>query len=162
MTSRRSNSLHATAGSRFNRSFFPGMRAIQEDLCWRVVYLWYFNGCVSAEIADTLFISTSTVKRVLGRFKRNECIYLDHRRRAPRQDKRLLRGDLEILRRLVEDDASMYLDEIQHELRTRTGRNISLPTICRCLRHELRITRKLLTARVRGVRTQESGFRREM
>lgn len=123
------------------------MRAIQEDLCWRVVYMWYFNGCARAEIADTLFLSQSTVKRVLQRFNNGERIYLDDKRRGPRQDKRLLPGDVEVLKRLLEEDASMYLDELQHALRTRTGRSISLPTICRCLRHELRITRKLLTKR---------------
>jgi Fe2+ or Zn2+ uptake regulation protein len=106
--------------------------------------MWYLNHDSAVDIARLLFLSKSTVNRVRNRFDAGLCVTGDSARaRRRRRDLRLNQHDLGVLQVLVQGEASMYLDELADALHAQTGTRASLPTICRALRHQLQITRKL-------------------
>ncbi|GET01885.1 homeodomain-like protein [Rhizophagus clarus] len=72
-------------------------RAFSEDLKWRIVFL-YYNGHNCKKIAELLYISKTTVKKVLQ-------IYM--------------RWGAVILQELVKDKIDWYLDELVGELEVR-------------------------------------------
>jgi transposase len=115
------------------------------DLLWRVLFMWYLDEIAADEIARLLFLSRTTVYRVRDRFNRGLCVTGDSpfaRRR--RRDRKLSQQDLGVLQVLVQGEASLYLDELADALHAQTGTRASLPTICRALRHQLQITRKMV------------------
>jgi transposase len=119
------------------------------DILWRVVYSWYFYALRPEEISRSLFVSLSKVYRVIRRFRENQPIIIINRpaNRRQRRDKRLQINDLRVLTGLVESEAAIYLDELADALQGATGTVVSLPMLCRALRHQLKITRKMLHKR---------------
>ena len=117
------------------------------DLLWRVVFLWYLHRVAADAIAYSLFISRSTVYRVIERFVRGEPVegtarFLGLQGRKVRSDRKLSARDRGVLKELINGEASIYLDELADALARRTGTRVSLPTICRALRSGLHYTRK--------------------
>jgi hypothetical protein len=126
------------------------------DLLWRVVFLWYLHHYSANRIVATLFLSRSTVYRVINRFNTDRSVTgpAHHRGvRVVRRDKRLSDHDNNVLAALVLSEASIYLDELADALHARTGTRASMPTICRALRHEMRITRKRVRDAARTLTT---------
>mmetsp|Transcript_34176 Transcript_34176/g.54778 ORF Transcript_34176/g.54778 Transcript_34176/m.54778 type:complete len:330 (-) Transcript_34176:968-1957(-) len=118
------------------------------DLLWVAVYLWYFDDRTPYEISQNLFMSVSTVRRVIARFKAD----LPLRRLEPRQrrcDTRYEHAELMALKALVQNNATLYLDELRDAVHRRTGTWASLSTVCRALKNQLHITRKMLHKRAR-------------
>lgn len=116
------------------------------DLLWRAVFLWYYDDLPVFKIAETLRISESTVKRVLRRFRTNQPLVPETRWKK-RSDKKMGAAELLALANLVQENATLYLDELRDAIHRRTGTRLSLPTVCRALVHELHITRKMLHKR---------------
>lgn len=48
--------------------------AYSTDLKWRIVYLYHNNGFSKKQIAQTLYMSTYTVKKVLRIYKKWGCV----------------------------------------------------------------------------------------
>ena len=119
------------------------------DLLWRVVFLFCFHHRNPKQISETLFLSESTVYRVLKRFRLDRDVRSpgDIAGHAPRNDKKLSLADLYALNELVIVNPTVYLDELRTALINKTGTSVSLPTICRALRHQLLITRKMVSRR---------------
>jgi hypothetical protein len=61
------------------------------------------------------------------------------------------------VRKYAEAHPCFFLEELQDELKIEFPdlKNISIPTICRALRHDMGLTRKVLTKRAKEIRPQE-------
>ena len=113
-------------------------RSYDDDLCWRIVYQSVINGKSVKDISDNLFLSQSTVYRILNRFERTGNVSPD----LPTPKSRCLHDhDIFIIVQLLSERPSCYLREIQHELLQITGTIASMATICRDLKR-LGFTRK--------------------
>ena len=110
-----------------------------EDLRWRVVYLYndYFS---ITDIANTLYISKSSVIRIINLYKKWACV-TNPFKGIPGKRKLFSRGDMYILQSLVKDKVNWYLDELVCEMENLTGKRASISTLWRSL-HYLGITRK--------------------
>ncbi|CAG8770601.1 11687_t:CDS:1, partial [Cetraspora pellucida] len=76
-------------------------KALSEDLRWRVVY-HRADGCNEQEIAEILYISQSSVSRILQTY--NKWKHIVNPFKAPRGRRKLFSGEeLKILKNLVKE-----------------------------------------------------------
>ena len=110
-----------------------------EDLRWRVVY--FYNDYFSiTDIANTLYISKSSVIKIINLYKKWTCV-TNSFKGIPGRRKLFSRGDMYILQSLIKDKVNWYLDELVCEMENLTGKRASISTLWRSL-HYLGITRK--------------------
>ncbi len=114
-------------------------REFSEDLWWRIVYL-YINGLSIIDIANILYISKSSVIRIISLYKKWVCV-TNLFKGIPGKKKLFSRGDMYMLQNLIRDKVNWYLDELVYEMKNFTGKRVSISTFWRSL-HYLEITRK--------------------
>lgn len=117
-------------------------RELSQDLRWRVVYL-QVDGHNEHEIAELLYISKSTVVRILKTY--NKWGDVVNPFKVPRGRRKLFSGEeLNILKNLVKEKVDWYLDELLYEMENLTGKRASVSTLWRSLKY-LKITHKKVT-----------------
>ncbi|RGB22434.1 hypothetical protein C1646_776107 [Rhizophagus diaphanus] len=94
--------------------------AFSEDLKWRIVFL-YYNGHNCEKIAELLYISKTTIKKVLQIYMRWDAV-VDLWKKPLERNKTLTQDDMKILQELVKDKIDWYLDELVGELELRIGK----------------------------------------
>lgn len=111
------------------------------DLRWRIVWLKIVEGMSSVSIASLMNISERTVRRYVTKFYQTGDIQPKEHRNGPQA----LLGDFEkiILVRLLSENPSIYLYELQQELERMFGVSISVSTICKTVR-SMGFTRKAI------------------
>ena len=114
-------------------------RKLSEDLCWRVVYL-YDDGFSEHKIASILYISQSTISKILQNFRRWGCV-TNPFKELPGRQKLFNSEDMVILKQLVHEKVDWYLDELVYEMERMTGKRASVASLWRSLRY-CGITRK--------------------
>lgn len=114
-------------------------KELSEDLRWRVVYL-YADGCSIIDIANTLYMSKSSVNRIINMYEKWACVTNPFKGVFGRK-KLFNRNDMYILRSLIKDKVNWYLDELTYEMENLTGKRASISTLWRSLCY-LGITRK--------------------
>ena len=87
---------------------------IVRDLWWRVVYL-YTDGFSFIDIANTLYISKSSVIRIIKIYEKWACI-TNPFKGIPGRRKLFSRGNMYILQSLIRDKVNWYLDELVCDL----------------------------------------------
>lgn len=114
-------------------------KEFSEDLRWRVVYL-YTDGFSIIDIANTLYMSKSSVTRIINIYEKWVCVTNPYKGISGRR-KLFSRNDMYILQNLIRDKVNWYLDELVSEMENLTGKRASIVTLWRSL-HYLGITRK--------------------
>ena len=127
---------------------------LSSDLRWRIVWLYHYKDLSYEEIADLLYIHSSTARRIVNKFNWSGDISPRNGRRGPR---RLLqaREEFSLVDSLL-DSPGIYLQELQNKLFRNTGVMASISTILRTIRR-LGFTRKML----RHVVMQQDAIRRQ-
>lgn len=114
-------------------------KEFSEDLRWRVVYL-YTDGFSVIDIANTLYMSKSSITRIINIYEKWACVTNPFKGISGRR-KLFSRNDMYILQNLIRDKVNWYLDELVSEMENLTGKRASIATLWRSL-HYLGITRK--------------------
>ena len=103
-------------------------RPYDDDLRWHVIWQRFSNPKLTMEdIRHNLFISRSTVQRILTRFERTGMVDSS---KVTRRAHTLHEHDELIILQLVCENPSIYLCEIQTKLLEATGTTASIATIC--------------------------------
>lgn len=123
-------------------------RHVSRDLKERIPHLRHVEGFTVKEIERLLGVRKTMVYECLGYYKKygvayNLLAFSQHARGRPRS---LSSVDLRLLKALLSQDPTMYLDEMQDELLIRRGVSISVPTLLRSLRR-LHFSRKTVSVR---------------
>uniref|UniRef100_A0A1X7TP35 Paired domain-containing protein n=1 Tax=Amphimedon queenslandica TaxID=400682 RepID=A0A1X7TP35_AMPQE len=112
---------------------------LSNDLRWRIVYLSHHNGYSDKKIANTLYISRSTVKRIIKLYHQTGDVSpCTHQSGPPRM---LREAEIEFIVSVMLINPSIYLDELKRKLCAATGCDASIATICRTL-NRIGFTRK--------------------
>lgn len=126
---------------------------IHEALRWRVVYLVYTYNVHPRDVAVILAVSERSVYRIMKLFNETGDVVSTRRsttRGIVEYRPRWPTGAVQHLDRLIEDDPTFILEELCMEMRKEfPGIQVSPPTICRVLRHTLKITHKVMCKRAR-------------
>ena len=125
-------------------------REFSEDLRWRAVYL-YIDGLSIIDIANTLYMSKSSVARIINIYEKWACVTNPFRGISGRR-KLFSRNDMYILQNLVRDKVNWYLDELVCEMENLTGKRASIATLWRSLCY-LGITQKKVLKKVNLLET---------
>lgn len=121
------------------------------DLRWRCIILRYLYSIDITTITLALGVSKSTVARWIRLFERCGRVAPDRTRRT------CSRWPPEVthyVSKYAKSNPTFLIEELQVEMRARFPalRNTSLSTICRALRHDLKLSRKRLEKRARESR----------
>ena len=125
------------------------------DLRWRACLLYLFEGMNINDISKLLKLSVNSIKRWSRQF--NTTGNLDYKL-TRNVTTNWPRNVIKHVEEYVKNHPCFYLEEIQTELREEFGHlniPISLPTISRALRHELKLTRKRIQKKARESKTEE-------
>ena len=119
-----------------------------KDLRWRSIVLRYVYGISEKDIHAVLGMSVRSIQRWNKQFK-----ILGHVG-VKLQCKKTSRWDLPVVtfvKKYIQSNPCFYIEELQAELKTQflELKNASTSTICRALRFELNLTRKVLEKRAR-------------
>ncbi|CAG8551735.1 11571_t:CDS:2, partial [Acaulospora morrowiae] len=117
------------------------VQSLSDDLRWRVVYL-HLDGYSKKKISSYLYISRSTVNRILCLYRRWGCVKDPFKGTRGRR-KIFHHNDMKVLKSLVNEKVDWYLDELVVEMERRSGKKVSVPTLWRALKF-CGITRKKL------------------
>jgi transposase len=115
------------------------VRALSEDLRWRIVYL-NSDGYNVQEISNLLHISKSTVNKILNIYRCWACVVNPLKKISGRK-KLFTRKEMDILKSLVQNKVDWYLDELVFEMENYTNKRVSISTLWRTLKY-IGITRK--------------------
>nr|CAG8519384.1 14370_t:CDS:2 [Entrophospora candida] len=115
---------------------------LSTDLKWRIVFL-HIDGYSDQIIANMLCVSISTVRRILNLYKTWGCVETPIKGQQGRR-KIFDKKDLESLKQLVTQNPDFYLDELVVEMTKKSGKEVSVATLCRSLKY-CGITRKKIT-----------------
>ncbi|KAF8870044.1 hypothetical protein CPB84DRAFT_1754683 [Gymnopilus junonius] len=123
-------------------------RHVSRDLKDHIPYLRYIEGFRVKDIERILGVRKMMVYQCLKYFRQygipyNPSAFSQHSRGRPRS---LTRVDLRLLKSLLSQDSTMYLDEMQDELLMRRGVYISIPTLL-CSLRRLHFSRKSVSIR---------------
>ena len=102
-------------------------KELSEDLRWRVVYL-YADGYSIIDIANILYMSKSSVSRIINMYERWACVTNPFKGVFGRK-KLFNRNDMYILRSLTKDKVNWYLDELVYEMENLTGKRASISAL---------------------------------
>jgi transposase len=106
---------------------------VSEDLKARIPILRYEHGYSVKNICLLLDVKKSMVYQILT-YHRTYGVTSNPHRRASHRQRILSPVDVEFIRSLLSQQHTLYLDEIQTELRLRRNVYVSIPTIVRTLR----------------------------
>jgi transposase len=123
-------------------------RHVSPDLKERIPYLRYVEGFKVKEIERILGVKKSMIYQTLN-YYRNYGVAFNPRAFSnfSRGRRRILTStDLNLIKALLDQEPTMYLDELQDELLTRRGAVVSIPTLLRSLRR-LHFSRKSVSVR---------------
>ncbi|CAJ0631680.1 17689_t:CDS:2 [Entrophospora sp. SA101] len=115
---------------------------LSTDLKWRIVFL-HIDGYSDQIIANMLCLSISTVRRILNLYKTWGCVETPIKGQQGRR-KIFDKKDLESLKQLVTQNPDFYLDELVVEMTKKSGKEVSVATLCHSLKY-CGITRKKIT-----------------
>jgi transposase len=123
-------------------------RHVSRDLKRRIPYLRYIEGFNIKEIGRILGVKKSMIYQTLQYHQNygvtyNPTAFSTLSQGRPRI---LTNDDLSLVRSLLSQNPSIYLDELQDELLQRRGASISVPTLLRSLRR-LHFSRKSVSIR---------------
>ena len=127
------------------------------DFKARAVLLLYYYDIRPETVHLLLGPSTRTLYSWLADFERTGAIDA----RGPQErSSRWPANVLNEVKSFIEDNPCAYLEEIQEFLHCHHPQvnNVSLPTICRALRFDLNLTRKVLTKQAREARVEDIKF----
>ncbi|UZO17767.1 uncharacterized protein OCT59_009107 [Rhizophagus irregularis] len=114
---------------------------LSENLKWRIIYC-YEECYKSKEIAKRLYVSKTTVTNICKIFDKWGCVNNPFTGKSGKR-KIFTSEDMQILQDIVQEKVDYYLDELIYEMEIKTGKLVSIPTLCRSLQH-CGITRKKL------------------
>jgi transposase len=123
--------------------------AYASDLRWRAVVLVFLYSIEPDFVGAILGVSERTVRRWLRCFERTGSP--SPTQALSKKKSRWPTHVLEFVQLYVENHPCFYIEELQAELRSKFDdvKNVSVSTICRALRFDLSLTRKVLTKRAR-------------
>ena len=99
-------------------------KEFSEDLRWRVVYL-YIDGFSIMNIANTLYMSKSSVTRIINIYEKQACVTNPFKEIFGKR-KLFSRSNTYILQSFVRDKINWYLDELVYEMKNLTGKRASI------------------------------------
>jgi len=119
-----------------------------EEFRWRCVLLYYVYGIPVRYISDILGPKPRSISRWYEAFKKTGSI--EGKARKKRRS-RWSSDVLEYVKEFVLANPTFFLEELQEGLKENfpSLKNISVSTICRALKHDLRMSRKILTKAAR-------------
>ena len=106
--------------------------AYSSDMRWRMVYQHDVLGLSCREVARNLNVDASTVSRVTSRFEQTGGVDVKSRQGAPRK---LTAMDEFLIMENILNQPSMYLYELQSDIRRVTSTDVDVSTICRFLKN---------------------------
>jgi len=109
------------------------VRALSEDLRWRIVYL-NSDGYNVQEISNLLHISKSTVNKILNIYRCWACVVNPLKKILGRK-KLFTHKEMDILKSLVQNKVDWYLDELVFEMENYTNKRVSISTLWRTLKY---------------------------
>ncbi|RGB21953.1 hypothetical protein C1646_678185, partial [Rhizophagus diaphanus] len=112
---------------------------LSEDLKWHIIYC-YEEGYKSKEIAKRLYVSKTTVTNNCKIFDKWGCVNDPFTRKSGKR-KIFTSEDMQILQDIIQEKVDYYLDELIYKMEIKTGKLVSIPTLCHSLQH-CGITRK--------------------
>jgi hypothetical protein len=127
---------------------------ISTDLRWRAVTIFYVYGFIAAEIRDLLSLSLRSIYRWIRNFEINGTL---EARSSRIVKSRWPEEILSFVSAYVNNHPCFYLDELQMTLNEEFPdlNNVSLSTICRALRFDLNLSRKVLVKHAREACREE-------
>jgi transposase len=121
-------------------------RHVSSDIKERIPYVRYIEGFNVKKIGRILGVKKSMIYKTLKYHRIHRFIY-NPATFLPNGQPRILRcEDLNLIRSLVSQNPSIYLDELQDELLVRRGVPISIPTLLWFL-HRLHFSHKSVSVR---------------
>ncbi|KAG0247535.1 hypothetical protein BG011_001341 [Mortierella polycephala] len=124
--------------------------AYSEDLRWRAVILYSFMGVKLGEVEALLGATRHSIRKWAGQVVEPT--------ESPIATCRRWREEVyDHVRRYVEDHPCFYLEELQASVKSAFPKlpNTSIPTICRALRMDIKLSRKVLQKQAREAIPQE-------
>ena len=120
---------------------------------WRAVVLSYCYGLDYNTVAAILGPNEKTIRSWKSKFEKNGTVKDEPRNQPSRWNAEVLNW----IKEYIEMDCTFLIEELQDELKRRFPniRNVSASTICRALRHDLGLTRKVITKRAREMSSHE-------
>lgn len=108
--------------------------AYSDDLRLLVVLQSYDYGWTAKEVAEALFMSVRTVRRIRQQFALTGSH--ERKRKEPSDaGTSLAEEELNTLKKIVDANPDLFLDEMAQQLALRHGAEHSRATVCRALRH---------------------------
>lgn len=104
-------------------------KGYSDDLRWRIVFLACFCGNTIEEVTRALYVSHSTVERVVSLYQTTGEVTPAQQRHGPCRT--LDESDQLIVLESFLNNPGIYLREVQEELLKASGKLVSWPTICR-------------------------------
>jgi transposase len=116
-----------------------------ESIRWRAIVLTYCYGFECSVVAMILGPGDRTIKRWLNRFEKHGVFKRTERAVRARWPAHVY----EWIKEYIEMDCMFLIEELQQALQNRFPDllNVSIPTICRALRNDLGLTRKVINKR---------------
>ena len=99
-----------------------------EDLRWRIVWQSVYKEANPEEIAESLYVSARTVRRIVGLFLATGYVASRVSVGRPRT---LTSLEETLVLNVIFENPGIYLDEVQRYLEEKAGVVVSIPTICR-------------------------------
>lgn len=127
---------------------------VSVDMRWRAIVLVYMYGIEMAVVSTVLGVSARSIERWNGLFKKQGNVLSKTREN---KTARWPNDAVAFVEEYMRMHPCFYLEELQEAVRGRFRGllNTSTPTICRLLRFDLKISRKVLTKRARESVTAE-------
>ena len=127
---------------------------VSNDLKWRAIVLTFLYDILATTVATVLGVSIRSICRWYKNFKENGNVCDD-----TQQNKRSKwpNETIDYVKQYILEHPCFYLEEMQHELKKRfpTLKNTSSSTICRVLKFDLHMSRKILSKRAREAKAFE-------
>lgn len=119
-----------------------------EDMRWRAITLIYAYSIPAEDVATLFGVNSRTVRRWCSRFEATGTV-LYKGRQSDQKQSRYPERVLHFLRSFVKEHPCFYIEEIQAELKLSFPdiKNLSASTICRALKFNLQLTRKVIEKR---------------
>lgn len=124
---------------------------ISKDMRWRCIVLYYVYSQSSSIISRVLGVSKSSVLAIKKLFDDNGVVMPDQRKKT---NVKWANDVVDFVKKYVNDYPQFYLEELQEALIDKFKSKypelpVSIPTLCRALKHVLKLTRKVLEKRAR-------------
>lgn len=129
---------------------------VSDDLKWRAIVLTFIYDVEVANVASVLGVSVRSIIRWHKAFK-NKGNFSTDENAAPTTSSRWPIEVRNFTQDYIKEHPCFYIEELQQELRQRFPglKNTSPSTICRVLKFDLKLTRKILSKRAREAKPIE-------